>query len=76
MYCQHTAPWFACATGTLQSAGEDGWCLKGFGPYFLPLSGKMQFIVSAQRWAVLLRQLQGAPASGAERGWEKMPGLS
>lgn len=76
MYSQHTAPWFACAAGTLQPAGDDGWCPKGFSPYFLPLSGKTQFIASHSAGLRCSGSLQGVVASGAEWGWERTPGLS
>lgn len=58
---------------------EDGWCLrcrKGFSPYFLPLSSKMQFIAQHRAGLALLRQQQAAAASRAEQGWERTPGLS
>lgn len=72
MYSQRPAPRISCTAGTLQLTGQGGWCLKGFGPYFLPLSGKMEFTTSAQRRAALVQQLQ-AGQSRAGRGCPVYP---
>lgn len=76
MYSQHTAPRVACAAGTLQPAGDDGWCLKGFSPYFLPLSGKTQFIASHSaglRCSGSCKEWWQAGQSGAGRGHPVCP---